>query len=251
MSMDRIQNPGREFYVPLAVAIDLDRHVLDTELFHTQVLRATQEETGLDPAVVEAVRAERRKQKIVFKSDLEIRALLGDESGTQINRIFARTLRLCENPEVKDALYLPGAKKFITDLEIHGAFERGEAFFFTHGTDPLQILKLIATDLNNHPYLTTEEERKVTVLSNSVNDKGVMELPMTAGNITIFAERILYLDDSLISYSGMTGNIQGRLKPSPEKPLTAEERANIPPGVEIVDCFPHVTSNMGRIAISY
>lgn len=257
----------RELSVETLRIIDLDRHVFNTELFHAYMREGAWEIAGVDALELDIV----KKQKEAAGETLHTDELLLDiltkrydaakESGMvpektpgkQLMEIFAWVMELCEDPDIRDTLYMPGAKEFIDDIERSGAFKRGEAMFLTYGTTPLQMLKLMCIGFNKHPYIITDERAKGQLIADSRNDEGRYVFT-TMNGLQITATYVELYDDKAPSFKGLPTEKEGARGfwiLSDEYEALPSQQGEVPANVERHTTFPKLNLALGSVAVRY
>ena len=255
----------KELNVEKIRLLDLDRHILDTELFHVFMREAAWEEARIAPEVLNECKTKKEAAGETLHTDELIRNILEErdlkerESGIipektpdqQLQAVFAWILELCEYDDIRESLFLPGAKEFIDELEESGAFERGESAFLTWGTDPLQLLKLMCLRMNKHPYNITQERAKGTYIADSRNEDGLYVFT-TMNGLQISAKTVELYDDKASSFKGLPSEQEGargfwKLPPN-QVPLPSQ-LGSVPENVKAVNTFPSL--RLGSLALHH
>ena len=262
--MEKTYPVQKERAVDVVKILDLDRHILDTELFHVFMREAAWEEAKIDPGVINDYKIQKEQAGQTLHTDELIYQLLTErdeiERGAgnvpdktpdqQLQAVFAWMLELCEDPAVRDALFMPGAKDFVGELEMDGAFDRGEAFFLTWGTEPLQMLKLRCLNMTKHGYLITQERAKGRYIANTRTENDTYEF-VTMNGWKITANEVELYDDKASSFTGLPSENQGARGywklPSHQETLPSQ-MGSVPENVRTVNEFP-VLSRLGGVAL--
>lgn len=244
-------------FVDRTLGIDLDRFVFDTKYYFGIYLDVAYETANIDPDEVTAYRARVEAEKKSFHTDVALRTILDTMDDTRardetyltpeqhLNHIHAAMLTT-DKIEVSK-LFLPGAKAFIDRLASEGVFADGRAFFFTHGTEPGQLIKTIRAELNVHPIVITKDTDK----GEYVKKKWVQKDVLFGGYVIrllnggqIVAERFAHGDDKLFT---LPEDAQLFLKlPEGKEPPDAE---SLPNNVKVVDDFEPMLRYLGLNAL--
>lgn len=246
------RNSGPMF-VDRTLGIDLDRFVFDTDYFHGAYLDVAYETANVDPDDVIAHRAQVEARNKSFHTDVAMLRILQsmdewrarDETyrtpEQHLNYIHAAMLTT-DKIEVPK-LFLPGAKAFVDQLADEGAFADGRAFFFTHGTQPTQLLKMIRAGLNEHPTVITKESDKGEYVKNKWQQRDVLfgsyVIQLLNGGL-IIANSFAHGDDKLFD---LPQEAQLFLKATGVRPIANHEE--LPGNVELIDDFEPMLRYLG------
>ncbi len=250
--MEHIKQP--ELFVKSLTLIDLDRTVFDTDKFHDIIKAIAYDVAGIPPEQLDSVKKEKEKQKISLHTDELLRTILteqyiADRRATDIHGptpdetlslIFEAVMRHCLDPEVRESLLLPGAKEYIDSLNNSGAVERNEVMFLTHGTGPLQMLKLICVGLDYMPRLIMDSAEKGKLVAQSRDELGNYRIVRSDGSVVV-TRAILAIDDKAVIYIGFPTEEQGArglLKRTRGFPIHESQLGPVPENVEETYDFP-------------
>ena len=244
-------------FVDRVLGIDLDRFVFDTQYYFGIYLDVAYETAGIDPDEVIAYRARIEAEKKSFHTDLALSTILEKMDETRVrdetyltpeqhlNHVHAAMLTTDKIDVSK--LFLPGAKAFVDRIASEGAFRDGRAFFFTHGTQPGQLMKTIRAELNAYPIVITDDTDKGELIQQKWVQKDVLfgayVIRLLNGGL-IVAERFAHGDDKLFT---LPEDAQLFLKVAEGKePPDAE---SLPNNVEVVDDFEPMLRYLGLNAL--
>jgi len=248
------------------LAIDVDRFLLNTDLFHDLYLKISYDVASIDPSEVNKIRLETETIsedgiKKSFHTDTALLELLEardltrgkDIYGTTpdqfMNEIHEQMVKLCNDEQVRKSLYLPGAKEFIDRLRREGVFERREAYLFTHGTEVLQLTKIAGLGLNDVLSVITDKPNKGEQLLNLRGDDGLYRIPTRQGFIICTTE-IGMGDDrgyNFRKFPSATEGARGYLKIA--KGSEIEPWIHDTDNIEVVDSFDNLLRYMGITAL--
>ncbi len=256
--MERYQ-AQQELRVTKTLGIDLDNFIMDTPQYHELYIGVCHSVAGINPDDIEAERHEIEKQQKSFHTDSTVIKLLEtmdknrvrDDSYMSPERyldaIHVSMVKLCEDPEVRETLYKPGAKAFIETLNREGAFARGEAFVLTHGVESSQLTKIASLGLSDLLCVITDDVRK-GVLAGSWRLNDTYVIPTRQG-VTIIADEFALGDDKTVSFRkfpDFSQKARGFLIPVEGR---ASSKGDIPDNVEKIVGFEPLLRYLGFTAI--
>ncbi|MEO5691028.1 MAG: hypothetical protein ABIQ64_02475 [Candidatus Saccharimonadales bacterium] len=256
----------KEIIVDELTLLDFDRTLFDTDRFHDIIKVMAYEVAGIVPEHLDLVKKQKEEQEISLHTDELLLAMLTDRYTSvqaagridgptpdeTLSLIFEAVMRYCIDPEVRESLLLPGAKEYIESLNSSGAIERNEVMILTHGTDPLQMLKIICSGLDYLPRLIMDNSEKGKFLSESRDKQGNYRIIRSDGTM-IIARSIVMVDDKPIIFTDFPTAEQGArgyLKRTRGKKVLKSQKGLIPKNVEKTYDFPVTTRVLlGSIAV--
>lgn len=210
------------------VVLDFDRCTGDTEGIQLLLERVILEETGIEPEVFHARRAEVESTGQTFATIRHVHRLLA-EAGSDVSWDYLRT-KLLEAAR-HETLLLPQARELLNLLKAH-AIAHG---IITYGVEETwQLTKLELTGLlDDVPHLVTRIEEKSKVLAGWKQADGTFLVPpaLSGGDDALRVEQIVFLDDKAKSFWGIPEGVFGVHVVAPGGNKLPAQQGELPPGV--------------------